>query len=66
MDTASRRMRSPTLKRRRFTHAVFIRDTEDLPSAPFPRAEKVDPEDEGSVYPKVVGTVLKNKTQSLK
>ncbi|MFM7986450.1 MAG: hypothetical protein ACKPKO_44775, partial [Candidatus Fonsibacter sp.] len=48
------------------THALFVRDAEDLPSAPFHRAEKVDLDDEGSFYPKIGSAVLKNKTKSLK
>ena len=48
------------------THALFIQDTQDLPSAPFPRLEKVDPEDEGSIYSKIGSTALKRKTKSLK
>ncbi|MFM7980985.1 MAG: hypothetical protein ACKPKO_16880, partial [Candidatus Fonsibacter sp.] len=47
------------------THALFIRDKEELPSAPFPMKEKIDPSDLGYKKFTTAGRAIK-RSKSLK
>ncbi|MFM7984066.1 MAG: hypothetical protein ACKPKO_32545, partial [Candidatus Fonsibacter sp.] len=40
------------------THALFIRDKEELPSAPFPMKQKIDPSDSGYKLVTPVGSAI--------
>ena len=46
------------------THALFICDTEELPSAPLPMKEKIDPSNSGYVSFSISGTAIKKILKS--